>query len=142
MAMQNDDVSINTLIGPSSFIKGNLKVKGFMRFDGDIDGDLETTGRLIIGEQARIRGNISASSAVIHGIIEGDVVAPEGVRLFSTAMVIGDIVTKKISVEEKVFIQGQCIVFENEDIFESSKRLWQDEKAIRKKAFMVSKGTY
>ncbi len=139
MAFQNDDVSINTLLGSGSFIKGNLKVKGFMRFDGDIDGDLETTGRLIIGEQARVRGNISAASAVIHGIIEGDVVAPEGVRLFSTAMVIGDIVTKKISVEEKVFIQGQCIVFENEQIFESAKRIWQDEKAIRRKAYMVNR---
>ncbi len=141
MAFQNDDISINTLIGQGSFIKGSLTVKGFLRFDGDIDGNLETTGKLIIGDQARIKGNISASSAIIHGIVEGDVVAPEGVRLFSTATVIGDIVSKKIYVEEKVFIQGQCIVFENSDSFDTARKAWQDEKAIRQKTLLVNRGS-
>ncbi len=139
MAFPNDDISINTLIGPGSFIQGDLNVKGFIRFDGDIDGNLETTGKLIIGEQARIRGNIHATSAIIHGIVEGDVVAPEGVRLFSTATVIGDIVSKKILVEEKVFVQGQCIIFENSETFETAKKAWQDEKAIKKRTLLVSR---
>ncbi len=140
MAFQNDDISINTLIGPGSFIRGNLNIKGFVRFDGDIDGNLETTGKLIIGDQARIRGNISALSVLIHGIVEGDIVAPEGVRLFSTATVIGDIVSKKILVEEKVFIQGQCIIFENNQTFEDAKKAWQDEKAIKEKSLLLSRG--
>ncbi len=140
MAFQNDDISINTLIGQGAFIQGNLSVKGFVRFDGDINGDLETTGRLIIGDQARIKGNIRATSVLIHGIVEGDVVAPEGVRLFSTATVIGDIISKKIFVEEKVFIQGQCIIFANPETFEEAKKEWQDEKAIREKTLLVSRG--
>ncbi len=140
MPFQNDDISINTLIGSGSFIQGSLKVKGFMRFDGDIDGDLETTGKLIIGDQARIRGNVTAASVLIHGIVEGDIVAPDGVRLFSTATIIGDIVSKKIFVEEKVFIQGQCIVFENIESFEKAKTAWQDEKAIREKNLFINKG--
>ncbi len=141
MAFQNDDISINTLIGQGAFIQGNLNVKGFVRFDGDINGDLKTTGRLIIGDQARIKGNINASSALIHGIVEGDVIAPEGVRLFSTATVVGDIISKKIFVEEKVFIQGQCIVLENTEAFETAKQAWQDEKSIREKTLLVSRST-
>ncbi len=139
MAFQNDDISINTLIGQGSFIQGDLNVKGFIRFDGDIDGNLETSGRLIIGDQARVRGNIRATSVIIHGIIEGDVVAPEGVHLYSTATVIGDIVSKKILVEEKVFVQGQCIIFENTQTFEAAKKAWQDEKAIKKKSLLLSR---
>ncbi len=139
MAFQNDDISINTLIGQGSFIKGNLSVKGFVRFDGDIDGNLETTGRLIIGEQARIRGNVSASSIIIHGLIEGDIVAPEGVRLFSTSAVVGDIISKKIFVEETAFVQGQCIILENNQEFEDAKIAWQDAKAIREKTLLVNR---
>lgn len=141
MPVQNDDISINTLIGSGSFIQGNLKVQGFVRFDGDIDGNLETTSRLIIGEQARVRGNIIALSAIVHGIVEGDIVAPEGVRLFSTSSVNGDIITRKLFVEEKVFLQGQCIVLDKNADYSNAKNLWQDAKAIREKSLLVSRNT-
>ncbi|ERJ94195.1 bactofilin family protein [Treponema lecithinolyticum] len=135
MASHYDDISINTLIGAGSFIKGDVHIDGFIRFDGDIDGNIETTGRIIIGEKARVRGNITASAAVINGIVQGDLIAPEGVRLFSTAAVRGDIVTKKLFVEENVFMQGQCIVLDNEVDFSGAKNLWRDKKAIRQKTF-------
>ena len=58
MALKLDDISINTLLGNGSFISGDIKVNGFVRVDGDIDGNLETDGNIIIGENAKIRGNI------------------------------------------------------------------------------------
>jgi len=39
MASHYDDISINTLIGAGSFIKGDVHIDGFIRFDGDIDGN-------------------------------------------------------------------------------------------------------
>lgn len=139
MAFKNDDISINTLIGPGSFIRGDLKSEGFIRFDGDIDGNLETSGRLIIGEHARVRGTVFAATAVINGIVEGDIIAPEGVRLFSTAAVTGDIVTKKLFVEEKVFLQGHCIVLDDDVSYNDAKSLWQDSKAIREKSLLLNR---
>ena len=41
MAFRIDDISINTIIGGGSAIKGNLKINGFVRIDGDIDGNLD-----------------------------------------------------------------------------------------------------
>ena len=58
MALRIDDISINTILGQGSAITGNIKINGFVRIDGDIDGNLETDGNIIIGENARIRGNI------------------------------------------------------------------------------------
>ena len=43
MASHYDDISINTLIGAGSFIKGDVHIDGCIRFDGDIDGNIETT---------------------------------------------------------------------------------------------------
>ncbi|MGI5173278.1 polymer-forming cytoskeletal protein [Treponema sp. OMZ 840] len=135
MISQYDDISVNTLIAPGTFIKGDMHLEGFIRLDGDIDGNIETSGKIIIGRQARVRGNITALAAVINGIVEGDIVAPEKVELFSTASVRGDVITKKITVEENVFIQGHCIVLDDEQAFSDAKDLWQDAKAIRRKAF-------
>ena len=62
MAKKNfiDDISVNTIVGPGALITGNVTVSGFLRIDGDIDGNIQTQGRVIIGEEARIRGNIRA----------------------------------------------------------------------------------
>ena len=69
MALRVDDISINTIIGKGSAISGNLKVNGFIRIDGDIDGNLETDGNVIVGELARIRGNLTAKAVIIGGIV-------------------------------------------------------------------------
>lgn len=133
MASFTDDISINTLVGSGSFISGNVNVDGFVRVDGDIDGDLTTTGKIIIGEKARIHGNVDAKAAIIGGIVEGDVVAPEGIQLFSSAIVLGDLISRRIQAEENVILEGYCISIENEQSFEEAKNQWQDMRAISKK---------
>ena len=135
MAMITDDISINTLIGADSTITGDISVSGFVRVDGDIDGSLETTSRVIIGEKARIRGNVKAQSAIIGGIVEGDVFAPEKVQLFASAAVIGDIVTKHIQLAEGVLFHGYCVALQKEDDFESAVQKWQDERAVKERLF-------
>ena len=69
MAFTSDDISINTLIGPGSFVSGDIKINGFIRIDGDIKGKIESSGNIIIGERAKIQGNITASSIVVGGIV-------------------------------------------------------------------------
>ena len=90
MAVFNDDISINSIIGNGSSIRGDIKINGFMRIDGDLEGNLETTGNVLVGENARIAGNITARSITVGGIIKGNVVAPEQVHLLSSSIVIGD----------------------------------------------------
>lgn len=134
MAAQTDDVSINTLIGPGSAISGNVHGSGFVRIDGDIDGNFETDGNVIIGEKARIRGNITAKSAVICGIVIGDVSAEEGIQLLSTSTVIGDVLTRHLLVADKVVFHGHCISITNKDAFAEKAAQFLEAKSIRSKA--------
>lgn len=134
MAFRSDDISINTLIGNGSFIKGNLRINGFIRIDGDIDGDIDTDGAVIISERAKIRGNLTAKSAIVGGIILGDISVAEGVKLLSSSVVIGNIIAKKVQMEEDVIFQGHCISIADEERFEESKKYFLQQKAIRDKA--------
>ena len=59
MKYRVDDITINTFIGSGSVVSGDIKVNGFVRVDGDIDGNFETNGSVIIGEKARIHGNVT-----------------------------------------------------------------------------------
>ena len=135
MASFTDDISFNTMVGPGAFITGDLKLEGFTRVDGDIYGNLETTGKLIIGENARVRGSLTAKSVIVIGIVEGDILAPDGVHLFSSAVVLGDVISRKIKAEEKVVIEGYCISIENPEDFEEAKKRWLDMRAISNKNY-------
>ncbi len=136
MALRFDDISINTLIGNGSFVQGDLKVNGFIRIDGDIDGNLETDGNVIISEKARIRGNISAKSVIVGGIILGDVTAKENVKLLSSSAVIGNIMSHKVQMEDKVIFHGHCISLQNQESYEEAAEKFLQAKAIRDKAVL------
>lgn len=134
MAFLTDDISINTIIGAGSAVSGDVKANGFIRVDGDIDGNLDSSGNVIVGNKARINGNITALSSVVGGIVLGDIYAPDGIKLLSSSAVIGDIYTKNLEIEENVVFHGHCIALKNEEEFEQAAKLYSEEISIKSKA--------
>lgn len=135
MAILADDISINTMIGSGSIITGNVKISGFVRVDGDIDGNLETTGKIIIGDKARIRGDVSSSSVIVGGIVNGDIIAPDFVQIFSSAIILGDVISKRVKVEQGAIIEGYCLSVSDEEEFTRLKERWQDKRSVTEKTF-------
>ncbi len=140
MPFINDDISINTFLGAGSMITGDLNIAGFTRIDGDVDGNIETNGKIIIGEKARIRGNVSAKSAIIGGIIEGNITAPERVQVFETAAVIGDITTQRLELADNVIFHGHCIALSARASYDQAVKQWNDTTTIRASSFLQQTG--
>ncbi len=140
MPFLNDDISINTFIGAGSTVSGNMKISGFTRIDGDVDGNLEISGKVIVGEKSRIKGNIIAKSAIIGGIVEGNITAPDMVQLFSTSVVIGDIATHKLELADNVIFHGHCISLSNQSEYDEAVQQWNDITAIRENSPFSTEG--
>lgn len=138
----SDDISINTLVGAGTTIRGELSVAGFVRVDGDIDGDLETTGRVIVGERARIRGTVRCRIITVGGVIQGDVVAPDGVTILSSGTVLGSVITRKLQVEPEVILHGTCFAVDDEQRFSDALSGYNNRQAMRRssRAAPVSSG--
>ena len=134
--LKNDDISNNTLISSGAFVHGDVKAGGFVRVEGDVDGNLETTGNVIITDKARVRGNVTARSSVIGGIVQGNVVSPEGVNLLSTAAVLGDIATKHLQIADGVVFHGHCIALKNQDKYNAAFTQYEDKKMIQARSIM------
>ena len=128
----SDDISINTLVGSGTTIRGELSVAGFVRVDGDIDGDLETTGRIIVGERARIRGTVRCRIITVGGVIQGDVVAPDGVTILSSGTVLGSVITRKLQVEPDVILHGSCFAVDDEKRFDDALSGYNNRQAMRR----------
>ncbi|MBO5730894.1 MAG: polymer-forming cytoskeletal protein [Treponema sp.] len=130
MAFRSDDISINTFIGSGSAVAGNLKIAGFVTVHGDLDGDLEASGKVIVSESARIRGNITAKSAIIGGVVEGNITAPDSIQLFQTSSVVGDLCTRKLVLEDGTLFHGHCISLSEETEYQEARSQALDKAAI------------
>ncbi|MCH5292201.1 MAG: polymer-forming cytoskeletal protein [Treponema sp.] len=136
MALRIDDISIDTVIGRGSAISGNLRVNGFVRVDGDIDGNLETDGNVIVGENARIRGDVKAKSIIIGGIILGNVTAPEGVRVLTKSVVVGDVISSKVTIDDNSHFRGHCISIKEKERFMAKSDEYLQSRAIKDKVLL------
>ncbi len=130
-----EDVSINTIIGAGSMIRGKLAIAGFVRVDGDVDGGIETPSRLIIGDGARVRGDIEARSVTVGGVVQGDIIAPDGVTILASGMVLGSVITRRLQVDDQVLLQGRCIAVNDDQRFADALQEYRNRRALDQSAF-------
>lgn len=87
-------------------IKGDIVSDSNIRLDGELIGDLTTTGKLVVGPTGKITGNIVCSNADIEGTINGTIKVDEFLYLKATAIFKGDITTGKISIDKGAEFTG------------------------------------
>ena len=98
---------------PSNVLASGLEIKGSIRFSNDmiVDGKIEgqiisDKGRLTIGENAHVKGDITAGEVKVFGDIEGKIVA-ERCELKAKSKLHGDVKTKNLSMEEGAKMVGR-----------------------------------
>ena len=131
MAQDKGDYLINTIIGPNTILAGNIEAGGFTRIDGGIRGDLKAKGRVVIGERARMKGNLAGTNITIGGVIVGNVIADGHLIIHSTAIVIGDIITRRIQADDGCFINGKVTVCPNDETWAKTISEYQDAQGIK-----------
>ena len=95
-------------IGKSVIIKGELSGSEDLYVDGQVEGSIELSGnRLIIGPQGQVRARVNAKSVVVQGKVEGNIHAGERAELTKSAIVVGDISTQRVAIEEGAYLKGK-----------------------------------
>ena len=105
-----DGSFINSIVGEDTLFKGELNLSGLLRIDGDYSGVIRTSGKVLIGKNGRAECSIYAGTVVVGGVIKGNIYASEKVIVLSTGMVIGNIHTPRLIVEEGVIFHGECFI--------------------------------
>ncbi|MDF2880681.1 MAG: polymer-forming cytoskeletal protein [Clostridiaceae bacterium] len=107
-AAQNSD--IETEIGESTHLTGNIVSSGSVKIDGEFIGDIETKGDIIISQTGSVKGNISGANITIGGLLNGNVVSSGLLHITAAGKVMGDIETINLMVEDGGVINGKCIM--------------------------------
>jgi cytoskeletal protein CcmA (bactofilin family) len=95
-------------IAAGTKINGEIESKGDLRIDGRISGSIVTQGKIVVGTEGYVEGNIKCKNADISGTVKADMDIEELIVLKETAKMNGNIVTKKISIEPGAEFSGNC----------------------------------
>jgi len=96
------------MIGTGTIITGDIVSKGDIRVDGTLKGSVDTKGKLVLGLEGVIEGDVSCKDADISGVIKAKITVSELLSLKSTAKLNGDIITNKLSIEPGAAFSGSC----------------------------------
>ncbi len=97
----------NTIAKNTSLV-GDIKSDGDFRVDGNIEGTIKTTGRVVIGKDGVVTGTIDCTNADIEGTFSGKLLVDQVLTLKSTAIISGDVILGKLSVEPGATFNATC----------------------------------
>lgn len=103
-----DFKDVETVIGASVKVEGNISCAGDVVVDGSVAGTLRTTKNLSIGEQAKIRADIEANTIIISGEVRGNVRASGRVDLRATGKIYGNVTAQLLAVAPGAILHGKC----------------------------------
>lgn len=104
------DSLVNSLVGEGSSLRGDLVVDGLLRVDGDISGAIRSTGKVVIGQGGRCESSIQARSAIIGGLVKGDVCVTERLSVLDGAVIVGNVFAPRLDAEGDIVIHGDVEV--------------------------------
>ena len=104
---------VDTLVGTSTRINGDINFEGGCHVDGTVKGnvsaDTESNSALSVSEEGNVEGGVTVPYVVLHGIVRGDVYATKRVELGPTARVIGNVYYNLIEMAIGAEINGKLV---------------------------------
>lgn len=96
------------MIGPGTKIVGNIETNGDIRIDGAIEGDIQSKGKVVVGPNGEVKGEIKCVNCEVSGKVDGKVLVSELLSLKASSNISGDIKTGKLTIEPGALFTGTC----------------------------------
>jgi cytoskeletal protein CcmA (bactofilin family) len=95
-------------LAPSLTLKGEITGQSDLLLDCAVEGSVRLSGAcLTVGPNGRVEGDLAAREVVIEGQVRGTVEARERVQLRRTAVVLGNIASPRLMIEEGAILRGR-----------------------------------
>jgi len=98
------------IISKSTKITGDFNSDSDIRIDGVIEGNVVSTGKVVVGTEGKILGTLNCENAYFEGFFKGEMKINGILTLKSTATIEGEVVTQKLSVEPGAIFNVTCVM--------------------------------
>ncbi|HVQ36799.1 MAG TPA: polymer-forming cytoskeletal protein [Pyrinomonadaceae bacterium] len=109
LAREIKEGNLSGFVGSGTMVTGEANFKALMRVDGNLSGRVtSTSGTLIVGANGKLDANIEVAIAMIHGTVNGDIIATQRLELGRAAKLTGNIQTASLMIEPGAVFEGSC----------------------------------
>jgi cytoskeletal protein CcmA (bactofilin family) len=127
-------------IGKSVLIKGELSGSEDLYLDSEVEGSIDLHDHcLTIGPHGRVRANVNAREVVVHGKVDGNIQGTDRVELKRSSVLVGDISTQRIMIEDGAFFKGAIDI--KKDAPKAAPKV-ENQKSEPAKSFAASAGAH
>jgi cytoskeletal protein CcmA (bactofilin family) len=106
MADANRPTELGAYLGPGTKVNGKLIFDGPATIDGDVEGEIVAQANVIVGQQATIKGKLSAASVIVQGKVLADVQAEKKLEVQPPGSVVGDVTTQSLIIGDGALLEG------------------------------------
>jgi cytoskeletal protein CcmA (bactofilin family) len=99
-------MSQSSVIGAGTVVHGSVGGEGSLQILGRVEGDVEMSGEVSVGDGGAVRGNVSATKISVHGAVQGDLRGTEAILLERGARVVGDLSAPRIGIGNGALVRG------------------------------------
>lgn len=125
-----DNIGIShNAIATGTVIKGDITAETDVRLDGRIEGNIKCNGKIIVGPQGSVLGDITSVNTEVMGEVKGNINVEDTLSLKSNALVKGDVATKTIIIEPGAKFTGTCSM---SDKNKTTAKPQQEQKTTKK----------
>ena len=96
------------IIAQGTKIVGDIASEGPFRIDGTVEGNVKTSGKVVIGKSGFIKGTLQGENADFEGKFSGKLILSGTLSLKSTAHIEGEVHTSKLAVEPGATFNATC----------------------------------
>jgi cytoskeletal protein CcmA (bactofilin family) len=123
--------TLSGFVGGGTVVTGEANFKAMMRVDGHLSGRVSSSsGTLIVGANGKVDANIEVAVAVIHGTINGDIIATQRLELGRAAKVHGNIQTPSLIIEQGAIFEGSCKMLQMSQAADKAKMNTKKEEPL------------
>lgn len=120
--------TLSGFVGGGTVLTGEASFKAMMRVDGHVTGRISSSsGTLIVGTNGKVDANIEVAVGMIHGTINGDIIATQRLELGRAAKVTGNIQTPSLVIEQGAIFEGSCKMVQMSSAAEKNKKVMVDK---------------
>ncbi|MFC0603387.1 bactofilin family protein [Winogradskyella pulchriflava] len=96
------------IIAQGTKIVGDIASQGPFRIDGTVEGNVKTSGKVVVGKSGFIKGTLQGENADFEGKFSGKLILSGTLSLKSTAHIEGEVHTSKLAVEPGATFNATC----------------------------------
>ncbi|MBW7858327.1 MAG: polymer-forming cytoskeletal protein [Leptonema sp. (in: Bacteria)] len=110
-----EEGAVATIFEKGTHFQGILEFEKPLQINGEFEGEIRSTGVLVIGEGARVKASIRCNTVIVSGTVIGNIEALRRIEMLQTGKIIGNIRTARLQMAEGVVFDGNCEMIDSQE---------------------------